>query len=899
MSDLEDDENMSILDLFHSEYAEQVKTLTEKFQLICSESPKKEHFDTCIRMCHSIKGAARIVQYQPLFVLTEAMEGAIRCAAANKKISIKFQNVFKKAIEQLINLVEIQKNKFEFYLEMNQENFERLANDVKNAAIEHVEPIVIEKQKEASKELELDLNMMELFLVELETQTAVMNQALVELERNHDHLQVVESLMRGAHSIKGAAKVVNINPIVLLAHAMEDCFVAIQKQELELTGEGIDHLFKAIDFFETMGKTPVKGIQVWLNQEKKTISQLTEQIQQYSRGIFREKSTEVHLPPPDRKIVFQREKEGNKQDRVLRVTAKSLNRLMGLAGESLVESKWLQPFSDSLFKMKKTQDELSEEFEALSELITDCKMDEHAHVCIDSIRGQLNEQRHIINDRLTELELFIRRYSSLSDRLYREVIDSRMRPFADGVESFPRMVRDIAQELGKKVIFEIEGKGTQVDREILEKLEAPLSHLLRNAIDHGIETTQERIKAGKPPEGFVGIQAYHQAGMLAITVTDNGRGIDLDALKAKIVEKQLVSKKMADNLSETELIDFLFLPGFSTKKNVTHLSGRGVGLNIVQSAIQEIGGNIRVQSLLGKGTVFHLNLPLTLSVIRALIVEVRGEPYAFPLTRIDRALIIPQEQIEMIENRQYFSFEEQNIGIISLEEILGMASGGRTYSNYSIIVISDRNNYYGVVVDRFLGERELVVQELDRRLGKVPDITAGGLMEDGDPVLIIDVEDLVRSIDSHLSGGKLHPILSGAIPIQEKKQSKKILIVDDSITVREVECRLLENKGYEVDVAVNGAEAWNAVRLGNYDLVITDVDMPRMSGIELTRLIKGDERFHNLPVMIVSYKEREADRLLGIDAGADYYLTKSSFHDQTLIQAVIEMIGEPNRAVVS
>jgi two-component system sensor histidine kinase and response regulator WspE len=348
---------------------------------------------------------------------------------------------------------------------------------------------------------------------------------------------------------------------------------------------------------------------------------------------------------------------------------------------------------------------------------------------------------------------------------------------------------------------------------------------------------------------------------------------------------------MAAQLSQAELMEFLFLPGFSTAEAVTEISGRGVGLDAVHSMVQEVGGMLRAVSQPGKGMSFHLQLPITLSVIRALLVEVSGENYAFPLARIDRALRVHRTQIEILENRQYFLFDGQSIGLVGANQVLELEESKLSSEELPIVVISDRSNRYGVVVDRLLGQHDLVVQPLDPRLGKVADISAAAVMEDGSPVLIVDADDLVRSIHNMLSGGRLSKIALAKKAAAPRKH-KRILVVDDSITVREVERKVLQNKGYEVEIAVDGIEAWNAVRSGDYDLVVTDVDMPRLNGIELVKLIKRDARLDSLPVMIVSYKDREEDRLRGLDAGADYYLTKSSFHDESLVDAVVDLIGE-------
>jgi two-component system sensor histidine kinase and response regulator WspE len=271
--------------------------------------------------------------------------------------------------------------------------------------------------------------------------------------------------------------------------------------------------------------------------------------------------------------------------------------------------------------------------------------------------------------------------------------------------------------------------------------------------------------------------------MLAITISDDGRGINPEAIKRKVLDMKLVREDMANSLTETEILDFLFLPGFSTASDVTDISGRGVGLNVVQTMIQEVAGSIRVTQAPNEGTTFHLQLPLTLSVIRALIVDIAEETYAFPLSRIDRSLTVRQSDIEVAENREYFNFHGENIGLVMASQVMEMKEMKHDADSLPVIVLSDRSNTYGLIVDRFIGERELVVQELDPRLGKIQDISAGALLEDGSPVLIMDVEDLVRSIDNLLSGGRLHQVEYGAK--QKDSQSKKrVLVVDDSITVR-------------------------------------------------------------------------------------------------------------------
>jgi two-component system sensor histidine kinase and response regulator WspE len=327
------------------------------------------------------------------------------------------------------------------------------------------------------------------------------------------------------------------------------------------------------------------------------------------------------------------------------------------------------------------------------------------------------------------------------------------------------------------------------------------------------------------------------------------------------------------------------------KEDVTEISGRGMGLDVVQDMIRQVRGLVRVTSLPGEGTRFKLELPLTLSVVRALLVEIGGEPYAFPFAHIVRATKLPKDQVQLLEGRQHFSHAGQQVGLITAHQILGCGEPDHSEEELAVILLGSANHIYGVVVDRFLGGRELVVQPLDPRLGKIKDISAAALMEDGSPLLIVDVEDMIRSMEKLSSADQLAKVRREASS-DGQTQRKRILVVDDSFTVRELQRKLLDHHGYEVDVAVDGMDGWNALRNGQFDLVVSDIDMPRMDGIELVGRIRQDTRLKSLPVMILSYKDREEDRQRGLQAGADYYLTKGSFQSDGLLQAVMDLIGE-------
>ncbi|OYD98745.1 hybrid sensor histidine kinase/response regulator [Nostoc sp. 'Peltigera membranacea cyanobiont' 213] len=743
-----------------------------------------------------------------------------------------------------------------------------------------------------------NLSLLDLFNMEVKAQVVVLNDRLLALETKPDPQPELAALMRAAHCIKGAARIVQIDPAVNLAHVMEDCFVAAQEGKVTLTADRIDVLLQGVDMLLRIAETVTANPNLQMLEDV-GIQSLVSAIANIL--TLEATSTEIHPLVTTAQLEDNQqttlispsplEELGITQNRAVRMSTENLNRLMGLAGESLVEANLLEPFANSLLKLRSNQGELSNLLEKLQELLGNYHLDRQIKETLSATHQKANECYQMMSDRQNELEQFSQRSANLAQRLYQEVIATRMCSFADGGQGFPRMVRDLARQLSKRVKLEIVGKSTLVDRDILERLEAPLTHILRNAIDHGIELPQERLAAGKPEEGIIRIEVTHRAGMLFITVADDGRGIDIEFLRQVVIGKQLTNPEMAAQLTEVELMEFLFLPGFSTTQTVTEISGRGVGLDIAHSAVREVGGTLRAVSVLGRGMTFHLQLPLTLSVIRTLLVEIAGEPYAFGLTRIEQVLILSKSKIAVSENRPFFVMNNQPVELIMASQVLELASPAVNMESLSVIVISDRFNRYGLVVDRFLGECNLVVRPLDPRLGKVPNISAAALMDDGSPVLIVDVEDLVRSIAKVFSSGQLSQVNQSAHQAVTKTY-KRVLVVDDSITVREMERKLLENNGYKAEVAVNGIDGWNAIRSGDYDLVVTDIDMPRMNGFELTSQIKTHAKLKQIPVIIVSYKDREEDRLQGLEAGADYYLTKSSFHDDTLLKAVIDLIGE-------
>ncbi|MDB5770999.1 MAG: hybrid sensor histidine kinase/response regulator [Burkholderia sp.] len=745
------------------------------------------------------------------------------------------------------------------------------------------------------------LSLLDLFRLEVETHVRLLNAGLLALERVPASAEHLEECMRAAHSLKGAARIIGLAAGVDVAHEMEECFVSAQQGKLVLGVGQIDALLRGSDLLHRIANPPTNDVG-WADAEGRSeidgfLDMLGASLHGGNAAHARESvvispAGEL-LQEPDRDMLIREQASREHTDRALRVTAENLNRLLSLSGESLVESRRLKPFAESMLRLKRLQRNTMRSLEGVHEELGDLPLSDRAQTGLLEVRRLLVECQQMLSNQLAELETFDRRSVNLSQRLYDEALACRMRPFADATGSYPRIVRDLSRSLGKQVRLDIVGDYTAIDRDILERLDAPLGHLLRNAVDHGIEPPGQRLASGKQAEGMVTLEARHTAGMLQINVADDGGGIDLDVLRAAIVRRNLGNHETVAQMSEPELLEFLMLPNFTTRETVTEVSGRGVGLDAVANMVKQVRGKIRIFTTRGRGTRFQLQLPLTQSVVRSLLVVIGGEPYAFPLAYVNRTLELGKDQIDSLQGQQHFAFEGRRIGLVTAHQILQSGATPQPGATVPVVVVGGQQNTYGLVVDRFLGERMLVVQPLDQRLGKVKDIAAGALLEDGSPVLIVDVDDMIRSVEKLIGAGAIENVRhhSGT---GSAVRRKRVLVVDDSLTVRELERKLLVNQGYDVTVTVDGMDGWNAVRTERFDLVVTDIDMPRMDGIELVTLIRKDLNLASIPVMIVSYKDREEDRRRGLDAGADYYLAKGAFDDGTLLQVVVDLIGEAN-----
>ena len=724
-------------------------------------------------------------------------------------------------------------------------------------------------------------SMLDLFRMEADGQARTLTDGLLAMERGGGDDATIESMMRAAHSINGAAAIVGLDMVVQLAHCMEDAFVAAQHGQLQLTPARIDVLLGGVDLIVQCAALAEDAVAGWLGENALRIGAAMQAIAQVAA---------VREAPPLPSAPAAEPDEPAPAAPAPRAPMQNYDQLLALASETRINAHQLVPVIASLQRFKRNQASLFQAIEQLHEALVrtaDPGLIEKSALALQ----KTHPLKQFLHDHMADIDGYERRVLSVSNNLVDEVLALRMRPFRDGVHAFGRMVRDLARSLGKDAQLTISGEDTLVDRDILANIEGPLNHMLRNAVDHGMETPDERRAAGKPAAGAIRLEAHHRNGMLSIVISDDGRGVDLERIRQSVVKRKLASAPMAASMSKAELLEFLFLPAFSLKETASAISGRGVGLDIVQQAIRAENGSVRLDSEPGRGFRTSITLPLTQSIVRALVVDVQGEAYAVPIVKVERVLKLPQAELHTLERKQFFDFGGEHLGLVSAAQVLELGQMEPAAGDLAVVVIGSGQRRYALVVDAIRGEQSLAVQPIDPVFGKLRDISSAALLDDGAPVLILDVADLLLSIDKLLREGALHQLAQPGE--HEQRKAKRILVVDDSLTVREMERKLLLGRGYQVDIAIDGIDGWNVVRSGAYDLVITDVDMPRMDGVELVGLIRKDIHLHKLPVMIVSYKDRPEDRARGMTAGADYYLTKGSFHDETLLDAVLDLIGEP------
>ncbi|MDQ3300526.1 MAG: response regulator, partial [Myxococcota bacterium] len=495
---------------------------------------------------------------------------------------------------------------------------------------------------------------------------------------------------------------------------------------------------------------------------------------------------------------------------------------------------------------------------------------------------ELSRVERVLSEVTTDLDHGTDRLDAISGELRQQVMRLRMVPVSGVFRKHVRTVRDLAASLGKRARLDLEGDDTELDKLLVEALDEPLMHLVRNSVDHGIETPDKRVAAGKPPEGIVKLVACHRGNQVEIRVSDDGRGLDSEKLKAKAVERGLITPVEAEIMDDRAARDLIFRAGFSTAATVSEVSGRGVGMDVVrQTIVTRLKGTIEVESTPGQGSAFVLKLPLTLAIIQVLVARAGGETFAIPLDVVQRVLTIAPHEVELVGDREVCVVRGKHVPLIRLDVTLELDGGAD--GDLQLVLVENAGGAYALVCDHLLGKREIVIKSLGKLLGNVPCVAGATLL--GDRVaLILDVPAIIaRALSTPAVARRAARTTAGA-------SSSHILLVEDSDIVRESLRRILAEAGYIVTVAVDGANGLELAQTRRFDLVSTDVMMPRMDGYDLTRALRAMPEYANIPIVMVTSMGERIDRVRGFDAGVDEYITKP--HDRTqLLRVVRKLLG--------
>ena len=758
---------------------------------------------------------------------------------------------------------------------------------------------------------------MEDFLIEAFELIEQIDHDLVELEANPEDLELLNRIFRVAHTVKGSSSFLNFDVLTELTHHMEDVLNKARKGELKITPDIMDVVLESVDMMKgllesirdngsdaaagidiknicasltqisegeapsvapeapvTPAPEPVKEPEPAAPAEEAApevsdaeLSKLSDseveaeierllkvrkaedQARRASKGIAPKSPEEIApaastAPAPAPKPAPSRERDADKkvpaassssavaQEQTIRVEVKRLDHLMNLIGELVLGKN----------RLLKIYDDVEERYEG------------------EKFLEELNQVVSSLSLVTTDIQL--------------AVMKTRMLPIAKVFNKFPRMIRDLSRELGKQIDLEISGEETELDKSIVEEIGDPLVHIIRNSCDHGIEDPETRKAMGKPEKGLVQLKAYNEGNHIVVEIVDDGKGLDADMLKAKSIEKGIITEREADAMSEKEAFGLIFKPGFSTAAKVTNVSGRGVGMDVVKTNIEKLNGIIDIESEVGKGTVMKLKIPLTLAIIQSLLVGTQEEFYAIPLASVLETVRVPIDDIYTIDGKNVLRLRDEVLSLVRLSDVFGVNKvfdgGDQTY----VVIIGVAEAKLGIIVDTLVGQEEIVIKSMGDYLQNIPGIAGATIRGDGRVTLIIDVGammEMAKDIKVNIRAE-----MEDSTKAKEKPSDYKVLIVDDSKMDRTIMQKSLEPIGVTIIEATNGVEALNIIKSGEhaFDAVLIDIEMPRMDGYTLAGEIRKYSKYRTLPLIAVTSRTSKTDRLRGVEVGMTEYITK-------------------------
>ncbi|MGE5618146.1 MAG: response regulator [Sphingomonadaceae bacterium] len=705
----------------------------------------------------------------------------------------------------------------------------------------------------------------EAFREEMLEHLQVLTQGLLSLEGAPEDTASVGEVFRRVHTIKGSARMMGFADVADLAHSVEDVLDDLRSGRLRASPPLLDAMLTAVDLLRELVNAPSKG-----SGERPDVQAVLRWLGEM-RGAKEEEAppTAPAAEPPDRRPV--RERSGGPQRETIRIEVTRIDTILNLAGELMVLDGANRQWIDEVGR--------------LAEILESVRVAAH--------RAGLN----VLDERTQELcrgaarvvkqnRRLIAHQSELVRELHYQVAALRMLPARAVFSTLPRAVRDLAREEEKEVTVVIEGEDTEIDREVLERVRNPLLHLLRNAVVHGIEGPAERVANGKPRAGQVRIVAYTRGEQAYIEVEDDGAGVHFPAVREAAVKLGMATREEAASMDEGECLRLLFAPGFTTRSSVSEASGRGVGLDVVKSEVDAMKGQVLVESRAGEGTKVTMQLPVTLAFTHVLLIEVGHVTYALACSSTLGILEVPTSAIRTLRGQEGVDLQGKVVPLVWMDRALGIEPrAGRRDGRWPAVLMGPAERPIAFAVDRVVGDESVIVKPLGPVLRRFPNLSGGIVLGDGRVALLLSASALVESVRGLLT--PLRPEVRG----RTSHELKSILVVDDSAVSRELERGILVTAGYQVETAVDGLDALEKLRAKDFSLVVADVEMPRMDGLQLLSALRADPRFGELPVVIVSAKESEEDRRLGLEMGAQAYVGKASFDQATLLDTVESLIG--------
>ncbi|NPA12212.1 MAG: hybrid sensor histidine kinase/response regulator [Epsilonproteobacteria bacterium] len=778
------------------------------------------------------------------------------------------------------------------------------------------------------------MELLEDFLVEAFEMIEEMDQDLIELENNPDDLDLLNKIFRVAHTIKGSGSFLNFDKLTHLTHHMEAVLDKARKGELKITPDIMDVILESIDAMKAIleyirdngnDSSPeveiddiVKKLDAIVNGqvgggsggnesaggdsgEPKKVGNIeldkisveniddidvSELSPEELDAVLEKLVEDINTPPEE-----EGEKEEKKEEKA----------------EEKKEEKQVPQQTQSTAPAKAAETKPAQTKEAKKEAVkkqlintkeqtirVDVKRLDQLMNLIGELVLAKNRLIKIYNDVeeryegekfLEELNQVVSSISIVTTDLQIAVMKTRMLPIGKVFNKFPRLVRDLARELGKKVKLIIEGEETELDKSIIEEIGDPLVHMIRNAVDHGIEPPEERKAKGKPEEGTIWLRAYNEGNMIVIEIKDDGRGMDPNVLKQKAIEKGIITPTEAENMSDKEAFMLIFKPGFSTAAKVTNVSGRGVGMDVVKTNIEKLNGIIEVDSVLGKGSTFKLKIPLTLAIIQALLVASQEDLFAVPLSNVIETVRIVEEDIYTIEGKSVLKLRDEVLPLVNMADIFEIEKILEPEKYLYVVILGLGATKVGLIVDRFIGQEEIVIKSLGEFLKGLPGIAGATIRGDGRVTLIVDVASLMKLAKETHNKKIVTESLKEARKKKDKPEDYVVMIVDDSGMDRKIMRQAIEPLGVQIIEAKDGLEALNLLKTKDVDAMLIDIEMPRMDGYTLAQEIRKYNKYRKLPLIAVTSRATKSDRVRGVEVGMNEYITKP--YTQEYLQNVV------------